>query len=205
MAKRASAKKDLLETVFEVLAERGRSGDVARESASRAGVSLAELYRRFPSEGDLLRELTRRVDETMLDADEEELEGLPPRDRVFELMMRRFETLQPFQAGLRRLAADGRRDPVLMLSTAIRLDRSLSWLQAAAGLPAAGLRARFARRILGLAYLRTMQVWFDDEGRDMAKTMAELDQALRRIETVAGLSERTRSASPAAEPAGQPA
>lgn len=204
MAKRAAAKKDLLETVFEVLAERGRTGDCAREATARAGVSLVELYRRFPSEDDLLRAVTRRVDESMLEADDEELEGLPPRDRVFELMMRRFEALQPFQAGLRRLAADGRRDPALLLFTAIRLDRSLSWLQAAAGLPAAGLRARFARRILGLAYLRTMQVWFEDEGRDMAKTMAELDQALRRIEAIAGLSERKRSAGPA-EPAGQPA
>lgn len=204
MAKRAAVKRDLLETVFEVLAERGRSGDVAREAAARAGVPLVELYRRFPSEGDLLREVSRRADESMLEADEDELSSLPPRDRVFELLMRRFEALQPFQSGLRRLAGEARRDPVLLLCTAVRIDRSLSWLQAAAGLPANGLRAGLARRILGLAYLRTMRVWFEDEGRDMAKTMAELDQALRRIESIAGLAERRRSAGPA-EPAGEAA
>ncbi len=50
----------------------------------------------------------------MLEIDEADLAGLPPRDRVFELLMRRFEALVPFRPGLRRLARDARRDPCVL-------------------------------------------------------------------------------------------
>lgn len=207
-ARKAGGEKDggpdLLRTVFEVIAEIGPRDGVARRAAERAGVTLAELYRQFPTEAALIRALGRRVDEQMLESDQTELDALPARDRVFELMMCRFEALQPFRAGLRRLARARPRDPLLLLDTACRLDRSLSWLQTAADLPTRGLRARWSRRMLGLVYLRTMQVWFDDEGLDMAKTMAQLDRNLRRAESLTGLGERRGQAEPA-EPAGQPA
>ena len=73
--------------------------------------------------------------------------------------------------------------------TACRLERSLVWLQDVAGLRRHGLRARLARRALGLAYARTLQVWFEDEGADLGRTMAELDKQLRRVQRIAGLRE----------------
>jgi hypothetical protein len=44
-----------------------------------------------------------------------------------------------------------------------------------------------AKRALGLAYVRTVRVWLEDDSPDLARTMAELDRNLRRIERVAGL------------------
>src|ERR687891_655534 len=115
--------------------------------------------------------------------------GVPPRDRVFELLMCRLESLVPYRAGLARLARDARADPCVVLATACRLERSLMWLQDVAGVRRHGLRASLARRALGLAYVRAVQVWFEDEGADLGKTMAELDKQLRRIQNVAGLRE----------------
>ena len=140
----------------------------------------------------------------MLGVEEADLTGLPPRDRVFELLMRRLETLVPYRAGLKRLARDARADPCVVLLTACRLERSLVWLQDVAGLRRHGLRARLARRALGLAYARTLQVWFDDEGADLGKTMAELDKQLRRVHRIAGLREpraRRTEEGEAAQPA----
>jgi hypothetical protein len=109
----------------------------------------------------------------------------------------------PYRAGLARLARDARADPCVVLLTACRLERSLMWLQDAAGLRPHGLRATIARRALGLAYVRAVRVWFRDEGADLGKTMAELDKHLRRVQNVAGLREpRTRrAAGEAAQPA----
>lgn len=216
-ARTRTRKPDLLEVAFEVIAAEGLPADLAVRVAERAEVPLSEVYREFPSQDRLLAALSRRIDEAMLEADRAELAELPPRDRVFELIMHRFEAMQPFRGGLERLARAARRDPALLLGTACRLERSLIWLQTAAGLDASGLRARLARRALSLVYLRALQVWFDDPGLDMAKTMAELDKLLRRAEPFAGLRERrARSASAAAsgpaqeppapsEPFGQPA
>jgi hypothetical protein len=84
-----------------------------------------------------------------------------------------------------------------------RLDRSLRWMQELASLRSHGLRARLQRRALLAVYLQTLRIWFGDRTGDLAKTMAELDKLLRRIESVAGLRE-PRPQAPAGVEAAQP-
>ena len=204
MANNGAAAPDLLAAAFALIGDEGWRGFSFEKLARRTGVSRVELYRRFRSRGALLSALTRHADEAMLGVEEAELAGLPPRDRVFELLMRRLEALVPYRAGLKRLARDGRADPCVVLFTAARLERSFVWLQDAAGLRCHGLRASLARRALGVAYLRAMQVWFEDEGADLGKTMAELDKQLRRVQNIAGLREprpRRADEDEAAQPA----
>jgi ubiquinone biosynthesis protein COQ9 len=189
MAKADAAGPDLLAAAFALIGDEGWRGFSFTTLARRTGVSRVEIYRQFGSRGALLGALTRRVDEAMLEVDEAELADLPPRDRVFELLMRRLETMVPYRAGLARLARDARADPCVLLLTACRLERSLIWVQDIAGMRRHGLRARLARQALAGAYLQTMRVWFKDEGADLGRTMAELDKQLRRVQNVAGLRE----------------
>ena len=121
--------------------------------------------------------------------------------------MQRFDALAPFKPGLRALArGDGRADPLVWLASGCNLDRAMGWLREAIGLRPHGLRAAVAKRALGLAYLRTVRVWLDDDSADLARTMAELDRNLRRIEGLAGLGAgRGDAAGPAAAAAEGPA
>jgi AcrR family transcriptional regulator len=204
MAENDATAPDLLLAAFALIGDEGWRAFSFETLARRTGMPRAEIYRHFHSRDALLRALTARVDEAMLGVDEAELAGLPPRDRVFELLMRRLETLVPYRGGLKRLARDARTDPCVVLLTACRLERSLIWLQDVAGLRHHGLRASLARRALGLAYARTLQVWFDDEGADLGRTMAELDKQLRRVQRIAGLREpraRRTEKGEAAQPA----
>jgi AcrR family transcriptional regulator len=204
MAHSGATGPDLLAAAFALIGDEGWRGFSFATLARRTGVSRVEIYRQFRSRDALLSALNRRADEAMLAVDEAELAGLPPRDRVFELLMRRLEALVPYRAGLARLARDARADPRVVLVTACRLERSLMWLQDVAGVRRHGLRASLARRALGLAYVRAVQVWFDDEGADLGKTMAELDKQLRRVQNVAGLREprgRRAEEGEAAQPA----
>jgi AcrR family transcriptional regulator len=189
VAHEGEAGPDLLTAAFALIGDEGWRAFSFATLARRTDVSRVDIYRQFRSRDALLDGLNRRADEAMLAVDEAELAGLPPRDRVFELLMRRLEALVPYRAGLARLARDARADPCVVLLTACRLERSFMWLQDAAGLRHRGLRASLARRVLGLAYARAVQVWFDDAGADLGKTMAELDKQLRRVQNVAGLRE----------------
>ena len=189
MTENGAAAQDLLAAAFGLIGEQGWRGFSFAALARRTGVSRVEIYRRYRSRGALLGALSRQIDEAMLEVDEAELVGLPPRDRVFELLMRRLEAMVPYRAGLVRLAREARADPCLVAATACRLERSLIWLQDIAGLRRDGLRARLARRAIGAAYLQTIRVWFEDEGADLGRTMAELDKQLRRIQSIAGLRE----------------
>jgi AcrR family transcriptional regulator len=192
---------DLLAAAFALIAEQGWQRLSLRALAEHAGVPPVEVYRALPGRDAILAGLSRRVDEAMLGVPPGELDDLPPRDRVFELIMRRLDALAALRPGVVRLMRDARGDPLVWLVTACRLDRSMAWLQDLAGLRRHGLRARLQRRLLGAVYLQTLRVWLADETADMAKTMSELDKQLRRIESMAGLAgRRARAASPGPEP-----
>ncbi len=185
--KAGSSQQDLLALCFDLIAEDGWCGFSFDGLASNAGMKLADIRKSFKSRAAVLDALSLRLDEAMLAAEREDLADLPLRDRVFELMMSRLEAMTPFRAGLIRLAKDARRDPELALNTACRLDRSMVWLQDAAGLRAAGLRSRLQRHLLAAVYLKTLKTWSKDESSDLAGTMASLDKNLRRVESFANL------------------
>ena len=194
----ASSKKakteepDLLPLCFEIIADRGWSGFAFDQLAAKAGLTLAEIRKQFSGRSAILDQLSLRLDQAMLAADTEELADLPERDRVFELIMSRLEAMAPWRAGILRLMKDARFEPDLALISACRLDRSMTWLQEAAGLGASGLRRRWQRRVLTGLYLKTLQAWSGDDSADLAKTMASLDKDLRRIEAIAGLRPEQR-------------
>jgi COQ9 len=194
---------DLLTIAFALLAERGWSSLSLMALAEWADRPLIEVYRQLPDRRAILRALSERVDQAMLEVDRAELEGLPPRDKLFELIMRRFDALAPFRAGLARLERDARRDPCILLPITCRLDRSLRWMQELAGLRSHGLRARLRRRALLAVYLRALRTWLADESADHAKTMAALDTLLRRVERMAGLREPPQRPSPDTGPQGE--
>ncbi|MGI9418269.1 MAG: hypothetical protein ACR2RA_10580 [Geminicoccaceae bacterium] len=186
---------DLLTLAFEIVAETGWRGFSFTELADRAGLPMSELRESFSGRSDLLDALSRHLDQAMLAVDSDDMEGLPPRDRVFEMIMSRLEAMAPFRAGMCRLIGDARFDPELILISVCRLDRSIGWLQDAAGLgegrrrsPLGEIRHRLQRRILGVVYLQTLNVWASDDSADLAKTMASLDKQLRRMESLAGLA-----------------
>ena len=186
---------DLLAIAFDIIAETGWRGFSFAELAERAGVPLSEVRTAFRGRVGLLDTLNVRLDQGMLGVTPEDLEGLPPKDRVFELMMSRIEAMAPFRAGLCRLMKDARFDPELIAMTACRIDRSLAWLQEAAelpgsrsGSPLAEIRKKLQRRVLGAVYLQVLNVWSSDDSGDLAKTMAALDKQLRRVEGLAGLA-----------------
>lgn len=185
--KAKAAPPDLLALSFEIIADSGWAGFSFDQLADRAETTLAEIRKSFQSRAALLDELSLRLDEAMLTVDSEDLADLPMRDRVFELIMSRLEAMASFRSGLLRMVQDARRDPELVLMSACRLDRSMTWLQEAAGFGSNGLRQKLQRHLLTAVYLKTLKAWSDDDSSDLAKTMASLDKDLRRIETLANL------------------
>src|SRR5215204_1456651 len=79
--------------------------------ASEAGLPLLSLYRAFPSKAAILCAFSRRIDEAVLAAPVEAEAGERPRDRVFDLLMRRFDALQPYRGALEVLDRELPADP----------------------------------------------------------------------------------------------
>lgn len=191
MARRKSqGGPDLLEAAFKQIARAGWSGWSPAALAAETGLPLTAIYDAFPTPAALAARLGERLDHAMLAPPADELAGLSHRERLFELLMRRFEAMAPFKPGLRRLAREARGDPEVLLQTFCNLDRMARWLMELAALPYRGLQARLARRALMLAYARLLRVWLDDDTPDLAETMAELDKRLDQLERLADLGDR---------------
>jgi AcrR family transcriptional regulator len=161
--------------------------------AAEAGLPILRVYRLFHSKPAILCGFFQRIDEAVLAAP---LEGEPderPRDRVFDLLMRRFDALQPYRAALDVLARELPTDPLAALAAGAALLRSVRWMLEAAGISGEGLGGMVAVKLTAAAYLATLRVWRRDESPDLAPTMAALDRRLRGIERWYG-SGRRRSA-----------
>ena len=166
--------------------------------AAEADLPILTLYRTLPSKPAILRAFFRRIDEAVLavplDAPPESAgEGDErPRDRVFDLLMRRFDALQPYRAALEVLGRELPTDPIAALGAGARLLCSIAWMLEAAGISADGWRGVVAVKLTAAAYLATARVWLRDESPDLAPTMAALDRRLRAIERWFGSGRRPR-------------
>jgi AcrR family transcriptional regulator len=172
----------IIDAALGLVATEGWRGTSLAAIATAAELPILHVYRIFRSKQAILAGLFRRIDETVLaepptpEADER------PRDRLFDLLMRRFDTLKPYKPALEVLRRELPSDPITGLCTAASLLRSMRWMMEAAEIATGGVRGAVAVRLATAAYLSTLRIWQRDESPDLARTMAALDARLRRIE-----------------------
>ena len=183
----------IIDAMLGLVATEGWRGVSLAAIAAAAELPILEVYRIFRSKQAILAGLYRRIDEIALadvpagEADER------PRDRLFDLLMRRFDALRPHKPALEVLRRELPRDPASALCAASSLLRSMRWMLEAAGIPIGGVRGALAVKLTAAAYLSTMRVWQRDDSPDLARTMAALDARLRRIERWFAPARDTRS------------
>lgn len=158
-------------------------GDVTLgDIAQAAGLDLADLRREFSCKSDIVRAFQKEVDAAVLAKAKPAGENQSPRDRLFDILMTRFEVMHPYKPALKRISAylccrPGESAALLCSSLA-----SQYWMLAGSGAKLDGPGG--ALRVAGLAsvYGKVFQIWLDDPSPSLDKTMAALDQRLARGE-----------------------
>lgn len=186
----------VIDAAMALAAEKGWEQVSLLDVAQRAGVPLAALYGEMPGKQAILAAFSRRVDEAILAEHEHEREesAEPARDRLFDILMSRFDQLQSHREAIANILAAYQRDPALALGGLCQLHRSMRWMLEAADISASGLRGEIRLSTLCAIYIATLRTWLHDDSPDMAKTMAALDGYLRRIERPAAVLEGVRGA-----------
>lgn len=146
--------------------------------AERAGCSLVELKAHFATKGAILSAFTARVDDEVLRRAPRRDAGQARRDALFEVIMSRFDVLDPYKGALRSIVASGLPEPGQIPAVLA----SQRWMLEAAGIGAGGLDGGL--RTVGLAslYASVCRIWLEDDDAGLARTMAALDRRLRRAE-----------------------
>ncbi|MFQ5763487.1 MAG: TetR family transcriptional regulator [Rhodospirillales bacterium] len=184
---RTKAKPDartrIIDAALGLAAGRGWRRVRLAEIAAEAGVSMAELRAHFGSKWAIVGAFVRRTDDAVLAAGA--AEGSSARDRLFDVLMRRFDALEPHRDAVNAILRDGLADPCAALCLGPRLLCSMAWMLETAGLSSAGPVGAVRVKGLTLVYLSALRVWLTDDSADLARTMASLDKGLRRAETLA--------------------
>lgn len=172
------------------LARDSRWADIGLTDIARvSGVGLDVIRDHFVDKDDILVEFGRRVDRVVLNRFPAGTfdDDTPHRDRLFDILMERFDVLNDNRHAVLSFAASFRGDPKQLVIGLPHLGRSMEWMLAAAGIDTPGWMG--ALKITGIVgvYLYAARTWMNDDSPDMAKTMAALDRALSRAD---GLAER---------------
>jgi AcrR family transcriptional regulator len=150
------------------------------EIAREAGVSLVELRDLFGSTLAILAAQIKETDRTVLAADAADMAEEPPRERLFDVLMRRLEVLEPHKAAVRSLTRSASRNPGLAFALNGLAVRSQQWMLTAADIDAAGPRGMVRAQGLAILFASVLRTWVDDDDPGHARTMAALDRALAR-------------------------
>lgn len=183
-SKETDIKSGIVAAALALAEEQGWEYTTLRDIAQRCDLTPAELYDVIEDKNDVLVLLGRLIDKRVLEGLAVDDEA-SPRDRLFDILMDRFEVLNDYRGGLIAILESFKYDPKQLVISCPHLCRSMSWMLECAGIETSGIKG--AMKVAGLTgiYLNILRTWKTDESPDLSKTMAATDKALERAERTA--------------------
>ena len=189
MAKRPDTDWRIITAALELGAEAGWRRVTMAGIAEAAKIKPDNLSARFADKRAILDGFWARINEQVLKT--AAADGETIRDRLFDLIMCRFDTLETHKSHLQamlpntpcRLAGT---DPYIALHGFCAARRAMKLTLETAGVSTSGLFGGVKIKALMLVYLNALRVWLGDDTGTMDKVMAQLDNSLARLESLAG-------------------
>lgn len=177
----------LIDAALALAAASGWRGLAMADVAAEAGLTPAEALRIYPDRNRLMAAFRRRVDADVMAGSAPRLDAEEsPRDRLFDVLMRRFDALAPHKAGVAAILRDLPGEPPAVICHGLGLLASMRLSLELAGISSAGIAGRLKAKGLAAVYANALRAWLKDESPDMAPTMAALDRGLMQAERLAG-------------------
>lgn len=152
------------------------------EVAGRAGLKLSQLRAEFGSVLAIYGAHVKDIDRAVLAGGDADMVEESPRERLFDVLMRRLDALAPYREAVRSIMRSARRNPGLALALNAIAVRSQRWMLEAAGIRTSGARGALRAQGASVLFARTLSVWVDDEEEGRGRTMAALDRGLGAAE-----------------------
>jgi AcrR family transcriptional regulator len=180
-----SVKERAVKSALSLAASLGWEFVTMSDIAEETGVGLSDLVEIFDDKADIVTAYGKYVDRKVLENVGVASPDETARDRLFEIIMERFDVLSEHRDAVISILSSFRTDPKEAIISLPHLARSMTWMMEAAGLDTSGFKG--AARVTGLTllYANVLRIWMKDDSEDQAKTMAALDKNLDRAEQVA--------------------
>ena len=182
-------KEDLIKEIISLAAHHDWSDLTLDNIAMYLKIDLARLQEHFKDKTDILTAFGSMIDYQVLDnVDAIDLDILP-RDRLFDILMERYETLGEYRDGIISILNSFKCDPKQIVIFMPHLCHSISRMIDAAGMETNGIIGTCKVTVITGIYVNVLiRTWKDDTSADLGKTMAALDKNIIRVEKLANLA-----------------
>ncbi|KAF2992167.1 TetR/AcrR family transcriptional regulator [Methylocystis sp. MJC1] len=176
------------------LAARRDFGDVSlTDIAHEASISLADLRDLFPSKGAIIGGFNRRIDRDVLEAISAQDSHDPARDRLYEVLRKRLEVLEPHRDALASIFRWSTRDPLTSAALNRETLNSMRFMLEAADIDCDGPVGSLKLQGLAMAWGRVLDAWFQDGFSFALETLdREIARGERYVEHVEDFARITR-------------
>jgi len=175
-----------IDALMALLAEQSFEDIGLAEVAGRASLKLSQLRAEFGSTLAIFAAHTKDIDRAVLAGGDTDMTDEPPRERLFDVLMRRLEAMAPYKEAVRSMLHSARRNPGLAFALNCMAVRSQTWMLEAAGINAAGRKGALRAQGAALMFARVLSVWLHDDDPALDRTMAALDRGLASAERWSG-------------------
>lgn len=169
-----------------ILAKQGYDALTPTNVARALKMSPSELARVVSDRARLIACIFGYVDQQVTDQFKDGMdEDASTHDRLFEVMMARFDILQADRAAFVNILHAWRRDLCLPTTLIPRVLGSMTKMLDCAGVQSDHRLSSLRPLGLSVVYAATLRAWLNDDSDDMAATMAELDKRLNQAGRIA--------------------
>lgn len=190
----------ILDAALGIIGESGWAAATLPAVAEASATSIADVVEKVGGRYEILQAIGKRATLQALRDASDAGGSQAVRDQLFEIIMARFDALERHKDAVGALMKAVAGDPGLAAFFACTVRHQIQLIADACGVATAGPLGALRVHALAALYLRISRVWLKDESADMAKTMAELDKALERVERWARYLERPLSRGKSSEP-----
>ncbi|GLI93398.1 TetR/AcrR family transcriptional regulator [Methylocystis echinoides] len=176
------------------LAARRDFGDVSlSDIAFEADLSLADLRDLFPSKGAIVGGFSRRIDRQVLEEFSAKNSHDPARDRLYEVLRKRLEALEPYRDALDSISRWAARDPLTLTALNRETVNAMRFMLEAADIDCEGPVGSVKLQGLAMAWGRVLDAWFKDGFSFALETLdREIARGERYVEHVEDFARITR-------------
>lgn len=183
MTERDPKRQKILAAALELAAKKDWGSVSLSEIARAAGLPPQEIAALFPQKYTITRDILHGIDDRMimedlgLDGDRDSL-----KDRLFEVMMCRFDLLNEHRAAMVSMLAPALRSPEQAARHKQGFCHSMRLMIDKADMDCRHMMQEdILIAALAVVYMMTVKTWLRDDSPDMSKTMAVLDRYLERM------------------------
>jgi AcrR family transcriptional regulator len=170
----------VIDATLKLAAERDFGDVTLTDIAHAAGISLADFRDLFPSKGAVLGAFNRRIDRKVLEETGDLSSPDAARDRLYYVLRKRLEALEPYRDALASVARWASRDPLMATALNRETVNSMRFMLEAAEIESDGPVGSLKLQGLAFAWGRVLDAWFSG---DFSDALDVLDRELARGET----------------------